>query len=896
VTRLPDRHGHTPPRLAESLLAAMLPPSDREPVMGDLAEEFAARVATDGERSARWWYRRHVIRSIVPAIRRRSRRPASRALERLLARTGSLGMDVRLGLRMLVKYPGLTVVAVVALALGIPAGVLPFHLAHAWESPPPVDRGDDLRVLRNIDAEVAVVRPTALYDFQQWRDSLTSYSDIAAAIDGVYNVTPPDGVTAPVEGVEVTSSFFDVMSVAPLLGRTMLPADDTPGGPDVVVVGYDVWQARLLGDANIVGRVIDVGGVQRTIVGVMPEDFRYPWSDQIWIPLREQAFDDDHAGARMVRVIARLKNDVTAEEAQAELTSVGERMAGDFPAEHGRLRAEVAPFAAGIVRLPRGGLRSLPLFYPIQVLMILMLLFPSINIGMLVLARTAARSSELTVRMALGASRARVVTQLFMESLVLAVLAASLGFLLLALVGRYLGNENDTNWIDFGFTTETALLALLLAAVSAVIVGAVPALKVTRSRSLLERLQRASGGRSTVRFGSISTALIVMDVALAVAILGVSVGIWNDDPRDGMGIDAGQYLFAELRIPRVDTGVDRGDMSRGEAARLVAAQRAFMDQVAAEPGVGPVAVADVLPGMDHNDLWFEMDDGTARQEVLVARVDPGYFEALGQPILTGRGFDASDLGQRRSAVIVNTTFVERMLDGRNPIGRQVRQAPRGRAPGPWLEIVGVVGHLGMFAGQPDRDSGIYFPLTPGEIYPVPFVVRVGDDPTAFTPRLRAIAREADPNAVIWSPMALSDVFNVYTFIETRLQSVFLVVTGVLLAISTMAIYALMSFTVAQRRREIGIRIALGAGWHDVVSTIARGAAFQLGVGALAGLAIAWVLLNVLRSGLGQTSMGSPVLIASAVTFVVVAVIGPLACIAPTRRALSIAPTEALADN
>ncbi len=889
------RRAPRPPRVAERLLAFLLPQRDRDPIVGDLAEEFAARAETS-ERAARWWYRRHVVRSMIPALRRRGRRPAANPVGRLVARAGSVGLDVKLGVRMLVKYPGLTVVAILALAAGIPAGVAPFHLARAWDRPPPVDQGERLHVLRNIDSEIAVVRPTALFDFQQWRDSLASYSGIAATIDGAYNVTPADGVTAPVEGVEVTASFFDVMRVAPLLGRTLVATDDDQGAPDVVVIGHDVWNARMRGDPAIVGQTLDVGGVQRTVVGVMPEGFRYPWSDQIWIPLREQAFDDEHAGARMVRVIARLKDGVTPEEAQAELTSVGVRMTADHPDAHGRLRAEAAPFAAGIVRLPKGGLQSLPFFYPIQVLMVLLLLFPSINIGMLVLARTAARSSELAVRMALGASRARVVMQLFLESLVLTVLGGGFGFLALAFAGRYLGNPDDTNWIDFGLTAETALLALALAGVSAAVVGAAPALKLTRSRSLGARLQRASGGRSTVRFGSISTALIVMDVALAVAIFGVGVGIWNDDPRGGMGIDADQYLFAELRIPRVEPGVDRQDMSRSEGTRLVAAERAFMERVATEPGVGRVAVADVMPGMDHNDLWFEMDDGSRRQEVLVARVDIGYFDALEQPILMGRGFTVSDLGARRSTVIVNTSFVERMLGGGNPIGRQVRQAPRGGTPGPWLEIVGVVGHLGMFAGEPDRDSGIYFPLAPGEVYPVRFVVRAGDDPTAFTPRLRALAREADPNAVIWSPMALGEVFNLYTFVQTRLQSAFLIIAGILLAISTMAIYALMSFTVAQRRREIGIRIALGAGWREVVSAIARRALLQLGSGALAGLALAWVLLSILRSVLGQTSVESPILVASAVAVAVVAVIGPLACLTPTRRALRIAPSEALADN
>jgi predicted permease len=807
-----------------------------------------------------------------------------------------LWLDVKLGLRMLVKYPGLTAVTVLALALGIPAGVAPTHFANAWEAPPPLEQGDRLQILRNIDAELAIVRPTALYDFVQWHEALTSFTTIGAAIDGVYNVTAPDGVTAPAEGAEVTASVFEILKVAPLTGRTLVAADDEIGAPDVVVIGHDLWEARFGGDPDIVGQVLDVGGVQRTVVGVMPEAFRYPWSDQLWLPLREQAFADDHGGARMLRVIGRLKDDVTPDEAQLELTTIGRRMAADFPATHERLRAEVVPFSAGITHMPKGGLRSLPLFYPIQVLTVLMLLFPSINIGMLVLARTASRSRELAVRLALGASRTRVVLQLFMESLVPAVLAAGVGFFIFAVIGRLSADAGGTNWIDFGLTPATALLGLALAVLSVSVFGVIPALKVTGGRNIHRKIQRGAPGRSGVRFGWMSTSLIVVDVAMAVAILGVSVGIWGEDPRDGMGIQADQYLSAELRIPRVESGATTADMSQDESARLVATQEAFMQRLAAEPGVGAVAVASVLPGMDHSDQWFELDDGSPRREALTARVDVGFFDALEQPILSGRGFDARDIGEHRATAIVNTSFVNTVLEGRNPIGRRVRQWTRGDNDGSWFEIVGVVGHLGMFAGEPERDAGIYFPIAPGEVYPVPFAIRVGDDPVASTQRLRGLAHEADPNAIIWAPIALSEVFNFYTFVEERLRSLFLIITGILLTISTMAIYALMSFTVAQRRRELGIRLALGAGWRDVVTTVAKRAAVQLGVGAAAGMAVAWFLLNVLKAEFGQTSMESPVLIALLVTVGVVGLIGPLACIAPTRRALKIAPTEALSDS
>ena len=216
--------------------------------------------------------------------------------------------------------------------------------------------------------------------------------------------------------------------------------------------------------------------------------------------------------------------------------------------------------------------------------------------------------------------------------------------------------------------------------------------------------------------------------------------------------------------------------------------------------------------------------------------------------------------------------------------------------GPWLEIVGVVGHLGMFATAGERDAGLYYPLAPGEIHPVPFAIRVGDDPMSFTLRLRALAGEADPTAVISAPVALSEVPSVQAFLLGWARSYFLLVIGILLSISTMAIYALMSFTVAQRTREIGIRIALGAGLHGIVVAIARRALVQLGLGGFVGMIVSAFLLFLLRNVLGEVPLDSPVLVASIVTVGVMVLIGTLACIAPTMRALRIAPTEALREG
>jgi len=300
--------------------------------------------------------------------------------------------------------------------------------------------------------------------------------------------------------------------------------------------------------------------------------------------------------------------------------------------------------------------------------------------------------------------------------------------------------------------------------------------------------------------------------------------------------------------------------------------------------------------------WREVElDGENRPadlrgpRVFIARVDPDFFSALQQPILSGRGFDLSDLGEDGSAVIVNTTFVDRVLGGRNPIGKRVRYSvPTDEEPGPWYEIVGVVGDLGM-----DDDSslgqGLYHPLIPGEVHPVRLAIHVGADPESFTPRLRALASEIDPTAIISNPLALDEVRSGDGRLMPWVILGAVTLTGILLALSASGIYALMSFTVGERTREIGIRTALGAPRNSVAFTVAKRALVQLSLGILLGMGLAgWILSEFEREGRIPTS--SPILLAFVLGVSVMFLIGGLACTAPTLRALRIMPTEALREG
>jgi len=820
-------------------------------------------------------------------------------------------VDVRLGLRMLVKYPGLTAVAVFALAIGIPIGVAPMHFVNALEAPMPVDGGERLQLLRFWDAGAQRTRPTTFEDYRRWQGTLASFEALGAARTARYNLDPGNGQVASVAGAEVTASTFALLRTRPIAGRGLVAADETPGQPAVAIIGHELWRARFQGDPAVVGREIQLGGVPHTVVGVMPEGFRFPVRQQLWLPMRDR-LSTGRASDRPVSVIGRLADGVSVAQAGAELAAVGHATATDDSRAGAPVRPEVVPTAFMVMGgLPKGGFRALPEFLLVRVLTLLPLLVACVNVGLMIFARTASRSSEFAVRTALGASRARIITQVFTESLVLALVAAGVGLAVLGSLppGLLAAAEGPLGaapwWVTPGLTVATALRALALAGLSAVVAGVLPAVRAT-GRPVQQTLQRASARRSGVRLGGLQGALIVADVALAVAVVGFGVAL-GDRARDtigdstAVGIDAGRYLSAELSLPGIEAGPGAGAQDpAGSGARMAATQQTLVERLRAEPGVRAVAVGSALPRMDHPIRHVELEGealpADARgHQVRSAKVGVDFFDALRTPVLAGRGFTAADLAEGATAVVVNTTFVDRLLDGANPIGRRVRYRSRGgEAPGPWYEIVGVVGPLGMHVLTPQQDEGLYHPLAPGATPSVWLAIEVGGDPERFTPRLRALAGEVDPRAVIAAPMALDRVYEDDAYLVAAMALGAVLIVGVLLTLAASGIYAIVSFTVAARTREIGIRMALGADRARITWHVVRRALVQIALGVLLGMPVAGrIFYELQQQAVGDASAVVATLLALVPGVAIMALVGLAACAAPTLRALRISPVEAL---
>jgi putative ABC transport system permease protein len=896
--------GQRPP-LPLRIAVRLLPEEVREEVLGDLLEKWHREVRDRGVVPRAFW----LARQPLVALRLRAWDGGSEKRRRNVHSTAKAGLpvswiDVKLGLRMLGKQPTLTLVAGFALVLGIPVGLYPAHMTRVWVQSLPVDEGERIRVIRYRDLEGGDFRQPSLEDLERWLEALGSFESLAAATVGAsYNIVSPDGQSAPVHGAEVTASVFDILRTAPLLGRTLIAADEIAGAPAVAVIGYDLWRSRFASDAEVVGRPVQVGGVAHTIVGVMPEGFRYPYRDDLWLPLRMGGFVDAPGGWEGAHhlVFGRLVDGVAPDQAELELVTLHQALAAEAPASHARLQPEVAPFAAGIFDAPADGFVSDPEFYAMQLLFVLVLVVACTNVGMLTLARTAMRSSELAVRTALGAGRGRIVSQLFVESLVLAVLAAGLGLLLgdqvvLPWMGWLL--DQGPAWLDFGVQPETVVWAISLSVLSAAVVGMVPALKAT-GKSVHRNIQRASAGRSGIRFGGLSSALLVTDVALAVGIVGLAGFLWREVGENmsrGSDIPAEEFLFAELAVPRIVTPEGATELDQTEfMARLGDTQRELVRRLRGEPGVRGVAVGSSVIGM-RAGAAIELDQGPGggnRRWALTANVDADFMAALGQPILMGRGFALSDAGEDGSAVIVNSSFVEQVLGGGYPIGRRLRYVPQPELePGPWYEIVGVVDDIGMNGSQPGADRGFYRAAAPGEIHPVQLAIRLTGDPVSFTPRLREIASEVDPAAMIRDTRRLDQVVRRNRMVWISSLGGLGFVLLVLVVLSAAGIYALMSFTVTERTKEIGIRVALGAGSGTIARTVASRAVAQLVLGVFLGMPFAAMAFN--QSGdIFQMSLSGVLPSALIMGGSVMLVIALLACTGPTLRALRIAPDEAL---
>src|SRR6185503_14782183 len=817
-----------------------------------------------------------------------------------LAPLRGLSLDVRLALRLLVKHIGLTVVGTVAMAFAIWSGIVAFEFYTQIMHPRlPLEGGGRIVGIVMVDTASRDERAPTLHDFVAWRDALKSVQDLAAYRDRNWNVIVGTAVPEPVAVAAISAATFRVVQERPVLGRPLVEADEKIDAPWVVLIGHDVWQSRFESDPNVIGKELRLGNVPHTIVGVMPEGFRFPLAHGFWVPLRLDPLNYPRQQSPVVRVFGRLSPGATLEAAQPELTVLGATAAAAFPDTHEHLEPRIVPYIDSLF----GGFSadSTSEVFGGNLLSVLLVILVCGNVALLMFARAATRENEILVRTALGASRGRIIGQLFVEALVLATVAALVAVTsaqlawhsLFAMVTENMFENRVPFWMHSSVSPRTLLYAALLTLIAAAISGLLPGLKVTRGFGT--RLRQSGPGGGGLRFGGIWTVLIVMQVAVMAIVPTPVIAIYGDAAKWARAANAGlvpeQYLAATIAM-------DRDNVPGAAAAtflgRFTAATQELERRLEAEPGVTGVTVASVLPLMDHPSHQIEVDEGSAapanrnvgHRWVSSASVALDFFDVLDAPILSGRAFHSGDLQPGARTVIVNQSFAQVVLGGNNPIGRRLRYVTQQNGKDPWYQVVGVVRDFGLDPEDrdPRRDSRrarIYHPLLPGGSYPLRMAVHTTGDPLLFASRLRSIARDVEPTLQVSEIARFDQVAAAGARTMTLLFWAFLALAFVVVLLSLTGIYSVLSFTASQRTREVGIRIALGGRPRHVIAVLFRGPMTQVALGILIGLVIA-----------DRISDGEMVRVIAVYGCAVVA-IAALATLGPVRRALRIQPVDAL---
>lgn len=830
--------------------------------------------------------------------------------------TRGLAIDLRLGGRMLVKYPGLTGVAVFALSLAIGAGAAYLEFVNdLLHGRLPFVEGDRIAGIQIWDQQTGLPEHRATADFVEWRRELRAFEALAATGPLDRNLITDDGRAEPARGVEISASAFRIARVAPLIGRTLVDADEQPGATPVVVIGYDLWMARFDGDPTVIGRAVRLGASTCTVVGVMPESFGLPVRHNLWIPLSLHAAHYPRKDGAPIRVFGRLAPGVTMASAQAELSAIAQRHAMETPETDRFLRPVVKPYVESRWSAVQDSKIQTAVFYSANVLSLGLLALCGANIATLVFARTASRQAEISVRTALGASRARITGQFVIEALVLCGIAAVCGLAGARYATRWAkdtvtaaSGQPMMFWWNDDLSFASILYAGALAVVAALIIGVTPAWKATGPR-VQAGLRSATGGSTAgMRFGGVWTAVIVTQVAFTTLFLAVvALLAWTAYGANG-GDRARQfpdtdYVSAQLTLerPSTDVSADTKQAQAAYARRLGATYTELARRLAAEPGMTGVTYAARLPGMNHQTMRIEIDGASrpppttdATPRVRTTRIGVNFVEVFRTPIVAGRAFTDADLADGRHVAIVDRTFVRQVFGDRPAIGQRVREAgAEGRAAGPWLEIIGVIGDLTDPTNKTASDAVIYRPARADTLSPLHVAVHAPSNPMAAMARMRIVAGEVDPTLRLLDLQTtdhLSESDRVALDFFTRLLGG---VSAVALLLAIAGVYALMAFTVARRTPEIGIRLALGASTRRIVwSTFSRALA-QVGLGVLIGSLPAVVLVRNLASEVSAVADSTTVAVACLVATGVVLAATAMACVGPARRALRVQPTDAL---
>lgn len=815
--------------------------------------------------------------------------PVPMGIERGANIIGDLAQDLHYGVRMLVKNPSFTIVAVLALALGIGANSAIFSVVNTvLLRPLPYKNPGRLVMLWEELTHLGFPKNTpSPANFIDWRAQNTVFEAMAAMAERSFNLT---GVGEPerFDGRRVSANLFDLLGVQPQLGRAFRAEEDKPGSR-VVILSNGLWQHRFGGDPRVIGQALSLNGESYTVIGVMPGSFQFPTQrDQLWVPLAFDAKEAASRGNHFLEVIARMRPGVTLQQAQAEMSTIAARLAQQYPEENLRVGSVVTALQEQVV----GDIK--PALLVLLGAVGFVLLIACANVANLLLARAAARQKEIALRLALGAGRSRLTRQFLTESVLLAVIGGAVG-LLLSIAGlRVLKtfipdtiSQAQAISIDAKVLVFTGLVAL----VTGIIFGLAPAMQVSHldiNDTLKEGGRDAAGG---TRGNRIRALLVIGEIAVSFVLLmgaGLLINSFMHLRNLHPGFRANHLLTMKIPLSEVKyPDKERRSPFYAEVLR----------RVQALPGVQSAAVAGNLPlTYDGDSMPIGIEGRTdpppdQRPDVILRVVGPGYFSTMGIPLVRGRDFSEQDKADSARVVIVSEKTARHFWPGENPIGKRLKPGSTSRNI-PWIEIIGVVKDVRQndFVSEPKMQ--MYMPYQQlNSFAPNALVVRTNVEPLSLAAAVRNAIWAVDKDQPVSNLRSMDEIVSEAVARQRFSMLLLGIFAALAMVLAAVGIYGVMSYSIAQRTREIGLRIALGAQKSDVLKMILRQGLRFVAAGLAIGLAASFVLTRVMASLLFGISATDPATFV-AISLVLIAV-ALLASYIPAVRAMKIDPMLAL---
>jgi putative ABC transport system permease protein len=811
----------------------------------------------------------------------------------------NIWQDIRFAVRLLVKDRWFTAVAIIALALGIGVNATVFTFVNAvLIRGLPINDPDRVMVVGTRDARLRD-RGMSYLDFEDYRRATRTFSGLAAYSGSVMNVSDEGRTPERFQGPFISAPAFKLIGQRPQMGRDFLPEDDRPGAPAVVILGNGIWKNRYGSDPSIIGRSIKINDIVSTVIGVMAEGFKFPNNADLWLPLvhmprlAEQKRDN-----RNVEAFGKLADGVTREQAQSEMNTIAGQLRHDYPDTNKDVTASVMTFNE---RQNGGPIRLV--FLSLMGAVAFVLLIACANVANLLLARSATRAREMSVRISLGATRWRIVRQLLVESVLLSIVSGLFG-LALAYVGVRLFDAATQDvgkpyWIQFTMDAQVFAFFAAVCLGTGIVFGLAPALHVSKT-DLNEVLKEGGrSGSSGVRARRWTSVLIVAELALTLVLLA----------------GAGLMMRSFLTLYRLDVGVDTAHLLTMRLALpaqkypTVESRRAFFERldqrIAGISGIQAGMITTNMPLGGGNGRLLAVEGrplaaGEQAPSVTQVMIGPRYFETLGLRIVRGRGFDDLDGTAGHETAIINQRFATMHFGTEDPLGRRIKLTPDGAlVPGAaiptWMTIVGVSPSIRQANMQePQPDPVAYIPLrsqAPGFAL---LMIRSAGDAAGVTSLMREEVRAIDPDLPLFEIKTMDQQLAQARWPFRVFGSMFAIFALIALALSAVGLYAVTAYSVAQRTQEIGVRMALGAQAPQVWWLVVRRGLVQLAIGLSIGLAGAFGVGQLLKSLLVQTSTRDPLTLTSIVLLLML--VSVLASFWPARRATRLDPVAALRNE